>query len=101
MKNENYKNDYIFEWTLMEEQNKNEATNDDSLLYEEEKNHTDDNNYYIKRNKIYFHNFEEPEINCSSACYIFQFFYKYLRIIIEYFFFNIMKILLFLIYFII
>ena len=29
------------------------------------------NNYYIKRNKIYFHNFEEPEINCSSACNIF------------------------------
>ena len=71
MKNENYKNDYIFDWTLMDEQNKNEATNDDSLLHEEEKNHIDDNNYYIKRNKIYFHNFEEPEINCSSACNIF------------------------------
>ena len=71
MKNGNYKNDYIYDWTFLDDKNKNEITNDDSLLHDEEKNNTDDKNYYIKRNKIYFHNFEEPEINCSSACNIF------------------------------
>ena len=71
MKDGNYKNDYIYDWTFLDDKNKNEITNDDSLLHDEEKNNTDDKNYYIKRNKIYFHNFEEPEINCSSACNIF------------------------------
>ena len=71
MKDGNYKNDYIYDWTFLDDKNKNETTNDDSLLHDEEKNNTDDKNYYIKRNKIYFHNFEEPEINCSSACNIF------------------------------
>jgi len=71
MKDGNYKNDYIYDWTFLDDKNKNEVTNDDSLLHDEEKNNTDDKNYYIKRNKIYFHNFEEPEINCSSACNIF------------------------------
>ena len=71
MKDGNYKNDYIYDWTFLDDKNKNEITNDDSLLHDEEKNNTDDKNYYIKRNKIYFHNFEEPEINCSSVCNIF------------------------------
>ena len=71
MKDGNYKNDYIYDWTFLDDKNKNEITNDNSLLHDEEKNNTDDKNYYIKRNKIYFHNFEEPEINCSSACNIF------------------------------
>ena len=71
MKDGNYKNDYIYDWTFLDDKNKNEITNDDSLLHDEEKNNTDDKNYYIKRNRIYFHNFEEPEINCSSACNIF------------------------------
>ena len=71
MKDGNYKNDYIYDWTFLDDKNKNEITNDDSLLHDEEKNNTDDKNYYIKRNKIYFRDFEEPEINCSSACNIF------------------------------
>ena len=71
MKDGNYKNDYIYDWTFLDDKNKNEITNDHSLLHDEENNNTDDKNYYIKRNKIYFHNFEEPEINCSSACNIF------------------------------
>ena len=74
MKNGNYKNDYIYDWTFLEEKNKNEITNDDSMYNHEEKNNKKDKdmNYYIKKNNtIYYNHFEEPEINCSSACSIF------------------------------
>jgi casein kinase I family protein HRR25 len=73
MKDENYKNDYIFDWTLEEETNKELTTNDNSINNKNEENKdNDDMNYHIKRNnKIFYNNFEEPEIVCSSACSIF------------------------------
>ena len=71
MKNGNYKNDYIYDWSLDEEKNKNEITNDNSLYNHEEKNNKKDENYHIKRNNKIYYTFEEPEINCSSACSIF------------------------------
>ena len=38
----------------------------------DEKNHKKNLNYHVKRNNtIYYNQFEEPEINCSSACSIF------------------------------
>ena len=71
MKEENYKNDYIYDWTLDEEKNKNEITNDNSIYNHEEKHNRKDENYHIKRNTKIYYTFEEPEINCSSACSIF------------------------------
>ena len=62
------KNDYIYDWTLDEEKNKYETTNDNSV----NKGKENDNYYHIKTNKkIYYNQFEEPEINCSSVCSIF------------------------------
>ena len=70
MKDNNIKNDYIYDWTLEEEKNKYETTNDNSI--NEGKYNKNDNYYHIKVNKkIYYNQFEEPEINCSSACAIF------------------------------
>ena len=72
MEDEKYNNDYIYDWTLDNEKNKNEITNDYSTYNNEEKNDKNNLDYHIKRNnKIFFNHFEEPEINCSSACYIF------------------------------
>ena len=72
MKDEKYSNDYIYDWTLDADKNKNEITNDYSTYNNEEKDNINDLNYHIKRNnRIYYNYFEEPEINCSSACYIF------------------------------
>ena len=72
MKNNNYKNDYVYDWTSQDEKNKNEITNDYSIDNSDEKNHKKNLNYHVKRNNtIYYNQFEEPEINCSSACTIF------------------------------
>ena len=68
MEENNIKNDYIYDWTLDEEKNKYETTNDNSI----NKGKENDNYYHIKTNKkIYYNQFEEPEINCSSVCSIF------------------------------
>ena len=68
MDENNIKNDYIYDWTLDEEKNKYETTNDNSI----NKGKENDNYYRIKTNKkIYYNQFEEPEINCSSVCSIF------------------------------
>ena len=68
MDENNIKNDYIYDWTLDEEKNKYETTNDNSI----NKGKENDNYYHIKTNKkIYYNQFEEPEINCSSVCSIF------------------------------
>ena len=68
MDENNIKNDYIYDWTLDEEKNKYETTNDNSINKRKE----NDNYYHIKTNKkIYYNQFEEPEINCSSVCSIF------------------------------
>ena len=71
MDENNIKNDYIYDWTLDEEKNKYETTNDNSI----NKGKENDNYYHIKTNKkIYYNQFEEPEINCSSVCSIFWFY---------------------------
>ena len=68
MNENNIKNDCIYDWTLDEEKNKYETTNDNSI----NKGKENDNYYHIKTNKkIYYNQFEEPEINCSSVCSIF------------------------------
>ena len=74
IKNENYIIDYVYDWDLLEEKNNYEITNDDSLYNDEEKDKDNSNkaNYPTKRNHTFYYNqFEEPEINCSSACCIF------------------------------
>ena len=68
MDENNIKNDYIYDWTLDEEKNKYETTKENSINEGKE----NDNYYHIKTNKkIYYNQFEEPEINCSSVCSIF------------------------------
>ena len=72
MNDKNYQNDYMYDWTLEEDKNKNEITNDDSISNSEEKENMNDKYYNIKRNRtILYNQFEEPEINCSSACVVF------------------------------
>ena len=72
MKDNKIKNDCIYDWTLEEEKNKYETTNDNSMDINDGKDKKNDNYYHIKVNKkIYYNQFEEPEINCSSACSIF------------------------------
>ena len=72
MKDNKIKNDSIYDWTLEEEKNKYETTNDNSMDINDGKDKKNDNYYHIKVNKkIYYNQFEEPEINCSSACSIF------------------------------
>ena len=86
MKKENYRYDYIYDWTTLEEKEfrknnrtKTEPTNGDTLSYNEnEKKDNDkiiiDNSYHIQRNYKNIDNNmlnHESAVCCSSACTIF------------------------------
>ena len=92
MKREQYKYDYIYDWTTLEEQenrkniirNRTDPTNGDTLTYPENEkkiNYNDFNNfnideevYYIQRNHKSFGNYldnHDSAICCTSSCSIF------------------------------
>ena len=92
MKREQYKYDYIYDWTTLEEQenrkniirNRTDPTNGDTLTYPENEkkiNYNDFNNfnideevYYIQRNHKSFLNYldnHDSAVCCTSSCNIF------------------------------